>query len=85
MKVAVNGAVTINLPSARGVLAIPASFAMVPITIIDVGGFATAHPITINPSGTELISGLASIAIATNRGAISLRPNPTDGTWTALS
>ena len=81
VKVNVNGAVTINLPSARGVLAIPASFAIVPVTIVDIGGFADAHPITINAAPGEAIANVTSIQIATKRGAVTLRPNITSGQW----
>jgi hypothetical protein len=63
----VAGVVTITLPtsiapaapSAQPVLNIPA-----PITIIDIGGNANAHPITIQPaSGSENITSLASISL----------------------
>ena len=84
-----NGAVTIILPSAihpsvsAGVIAPP--FADLPITIVDIGGFAGAHPITIQPaSGAESIMGLASIQITAQYGSVGLRPSNTVKGWTQL-
>src|SRR5215469_5564072 len=62
------GAVTLVLPSAitpaAGAQAQPRLFAQNTITIVDIGGNAAAHPITINPaSGAENIMGLASISL----------------------
>lgn len=79
--VSVNGAVTIQLPSAIPAAGIPTSFLGLPITIVDIGGFAAAHNITILPFGTEKIVGLSSIAIATSYGAFTLTPNTTAGGW----
>lgn len=85
-----NGVVIINLPSAivpsvpAGVL--PGLFAKKPITIVDIGGFAQAQPITINPfSVAENIMGLASIQITSNYGAWTLNPSSTQKGWTAIS
>ena len=61
----VNGAVTIQLPPAAGRLGIP-------ISIIDIGGYAAANNITILPFGVETIMGRPSIAIATNFGSFTL-------------
>jgi hypothetical protein len=84
-----NGAVTIVLPTAihpsvpAGVIAPP--FADIPCTIVDVGGFAASHPITIQPaSGAETIMGLASIQITSQYGAVGLRPSNTLKGWTSL-
>lgn len=82
----VNAAVTIQLPSAvaspAGAQALPGTFLARPITIVDAGGHATAHNITILPYGTELIDGLATIAILGNYGAYVLTPNTPSGGWT---
>lgn len=80
VNVNVNGAVIILLPSAQnppasaGVL--PALYARTAISIVDVGGFAAANPITIKPiSVAETIMGLASVQITSNFGAFILSPN----------
>lgn len=83
-----NGAVTIQLPSAKSSAAgdnvIPGLAVATPITIVDAGGFANANNITITPFGSETIDGLASIAINSNYGAFVLRPNLTSGGWTLM-
>jgi hypothetical protein len=85
IKVNYNGAVTIQLPSAlsgpisAGVL--PGKFLELPMTIVDTGGFAASHNITILPFGSELIMGLASITISVAYGAYVLLPRPTAGGW----
>jgi hypothetical protein len=66
------GAVTIALPPA-------AARGGVPTSIIDRGGFAVAHPITILPSGSETIMGLASITMGSNFGGVTLWPDPAGG------
>jgi hypothetical protein len=86
--VSVNGAVTLNLPSSKALAApqaIPSQSVLAPVTVCDIGGFAQANPITINPAGAELISGLASVALAVNYGAVILRPLLDTGGWTLLS
>ncbi len=84
------GAVTITLPSAvvsgSGAQAQPGTFVKNPIVIVDVGGNATAHPITIQPvSGSETIMGLASITLSVNFGGYTLAPNSTQATWNSIS
>jgi hypothetical protein len=81
-----NGAVTIVLPSAidpkvsAGVL--PGDYAKTPITIVDIGGFAAAHPITIQPiSVAENIVGLASIQVDSAYGGYSLVPSNAQKGW----
>lgn len=86
----VNGAVIITLPSAidPGVPAITlgALYAKTPVTIVDIGGFANANNIMINPaSGAENIVGLATISITTNYGGFTLNPNNTQRGWTIIS
>lgn len=80
VNVNVNGAVIIILPSAQNPSApagvLPALYARTAISIVDVGGFATANPITIQPkSVAETIMGLASVQITSNFGAFILSPN----------
>jgi hypothetical protein len=83
-----NGAVTIQFPSLKassaGAQAIPRQFLILPITISDVGGFASSNPITLLPFGAELFSGLASVQISSNYGAIVLRPDIVNGGGTLL-
>lgn len=83
-----NGAVTIQLPSLKatsaGAQAIPRQFLILPIVISDIGGFALANNITILPFGGELLSGLASIKLASNYGSIVIRPDIVNGGGTLL-
>jgi hypothetical protein len=86
IRVNVAGAVTLILPScqtpASGPLAQPGLFIKNPITIVDIGGNANAHPITIQPNNVgESIMGLASIQISANYGGFTLRPFPEQRTW----
>lgn len=82
-----NGAVTITMPPATnptvpaGVL--PGLFGKMGIAIVDIGGFATANPITIQrANNTENIMGLASIQIANNFGGYILYPSNVLKGWT---
>jgi hypothetical protein len=86
VNVNVNGAVTIMLPSAinpkvpAGVQ--PALWAKTALSVVDTGGFATAHPITIMPTSVaETIMGLASVQITSAFGAFILSPNNTLKGW----
>jgi hypothetical protein len=86
IKVNVAGAVTIILPSAQtpsaGPLAQPQLFAKNPVTIVDIGGNANAHPITIQRNNAaESIMGLASIQMTSNFGGFTLRPVPEQKLW----
>ena len=86
----VAGAVIIVLPSAINPLVPagvqPALFAKTPITIVDIGNNAQAHPITIQPaSGAEKIMGLASIQITVNYGGFTLLPSDAQQGWTNIS
>lgn len=90
IEVNVAGAVIIMLPTAldpavpAGVL--PGDYAKKPITIVDIGGFAQANPITIKPaSGAENILGLASISISVNYGGYTLNPSNAQKGWTSIS
>ncbi len=84
------GSVTIKLPSAvdpaAGAGAQPGLFANPPIVIVDVGGNAQAHPITIQPvSVSETIMGLTQIQITVNFGGYTLAPNSAQSTWNSIS
>jgi hypothetical protein len=83
----VNG-VVIQLPSARsspaGDNVIPGIAVATPVTIVDAGGFANAHNISILPFGSETIDGLASLTINSNFAAYVLRPNLSSGGWTLI-
>ena len=85
----VAGAVTLNLPKAHtpavGAQAQPGLFVQTPITIVDVGGNATAHPITIAPAAGETIMSLASIQLTVNYGGWSLKPLDSLNGWEAIS
>jgi|SRR5215469_1051590 len=84
------GAVTIKLPAATNPSvpagAQPGLYADNPITIVDIGGNAQAHPITIQPiSIAETIMGLNSITISVNYGGYTLAPNSTLRLWNSIS
>ncbi len=86
----VAGAVTVTLPSAinpsAGAGALPGRFVNNPITIVDIGNNALAHPITILPaSGSENILGLTSIQIAVNYGGFTLQPISSLSGWVSIS
>lgn len=79
--------VVIQLPPAAGSAvgpgAIPGTWIPTPITVVDIGGFAsTVNTITLVPYGTERIDGLTSIVIDSPYAAYTLRPNLTSGGWT---
>jgi hypothetical protein len=80
-----NGAVTIMLPTALNpnapAIGLPGLYARTAISVVDVGGFATAHPITIKPLAGETIMGLASVQITSNYGAFILSPNVAARAW----
>ena len=90
----VNGLVSVQLPSFKatsaGAQAIPRQFLILPVTISDVGGFATpVNPITILPFGSELISGLFNntstlLKLTSAFGAIVIRPDTVNGGGTLL-
>lgn len=81
----VDANVTLNLPSSKasvqGPQTIPGQWVINPVTIVDIGGFAATRTYLINPSGAELISGLASVDLASPRGTIILIPILTTGGW----
>lgn len=86
----VNGNVTIQLPpalaSSAGPQAIPKQWTIVPVVIVDIGGFANANLYNILPSGSELISGTYNntsqiLRLSSNYGAFILTPNIQAGGW----
>lgn len=86
----VNASVTINLPSSRaspaGPQAIPGQWVVNPVTIVDRGGFANPGTVDyfVNPNGTEKISGLAQVALASPYGSLILNPILSVGGWTLI-
>ena len=83
--VSVNGAVTINLPDCyKGLIpagALPGKFLALPLTLVDIGGFAAAHPVVINAPAGRTIMGLTTISIANAYGAFTLLPDIDTGNW----
>lgn len=83
-----NGAVQLNLPSSlaslAGAQAIPGEFVITPVTIVDIGGFAGSVLYTVVPFGAELISGLASVDLASPRGTLILEPLLDTGGWNLI-
>lgn len=84
------GAVTLVLPSAVepavGPQAQPGLFARPPLVITDIGGNASAHPITIQRNNSnENVMGLASIQITSNYGGYTLSPSSSQKGWVAIS
>src|SRR6266403_1482088 len=79
----VDANVTINLPSSKasdaGPQAIPGQWVINPVTIVDIGGFASTRTYLIVPFGAETISGLANVQLASSRGTIILNPILTTG------
>ncbi len=78
-----NGNVTIQLPSSiaspAGPQAIPKQWALIPIVIVDIGGFANANQYNILTFGAELISGFYNngsnpLRLLSNYGAFILNP-----------
>lgn len=90
VQVNVAAAVTIILPTALnpGVPAVTqgALYASKPITIVDIGGNAANHPITIQAaSGAETIVSFASIQISVNFGGFTLSPSNEQKGWSIIS
>jgi hypothetical protein len=87
VQVNVAGPVTVILPSAKlpPVPAQPGLFVKNPVTIADIGGNASAHPITIQAQPGENVMGLASIRITANYGAFTLEPSSNLMGWNSVS
>ncbi len=80
------GAVTISLwdpipPTTCPPNSIPGPSVGANLTIVDIGGHALAHPITINPAATRTIMGLTTVSIDNDYASQALRPNLTTGDW----
>lgn len=70
-----NGLVTIQFP--------PASTRFgVPISVVDIGGFANTQNITILPDGSETLIGQSSLVISSAYGGYTLWPIVTGGWYT---
>lgn len=85
VKVNVAGLVTVQLFSSLNpgppAGARPGDYVVSPLTVIDLGGHATAFPITILPYAGETIAGNASLEISADYGAFTLYPKKTTGGW----
>jgi hypothetical protein len=86
VQVNVNGAVTIQLPSTKfsqtaTAGALPGTFLKLPVTVVDIGGFAAANNITILPIAGQTIMSLASIKITAAYGGFTLVPSSEHGEW----
>jgi hypothetical protein len=80
------GVLNLNLPSSKaanqGPQAIPGQWVYNPVIIIDLLGTAGgALTVNINPFGAELISGLATVQLATPYGTVLLEPLLDTGGW----
>lgn len=77
--------VTLQLPTAIEAVVGPQTlvygYERVPITIVDLGGHASANNITILPFGSEKINGNSSAAIQSDYRTITLLPNIVNGGW----
>jgi hypothetical protein len=86
----VNASVTLNLPSSKaspqGPQAVPGQWIVNPVTIVDKGGFANPGTVNylVNPNGSELISGLAQVSLASAYGSLILNPILSTGGWTLI-
>lgn len=81
------GVLSINLPSSKasipGPQAIPGQWVDNPVVIIDLSGQAgLATTVNVFPFGSELISGLSEIQLATPFGTLLLEPEIVNGGWT---
>lgn len=81
----VNADVNISLPSSRatpqGPQAIPGQWVINPVTVVDIGGFASTRTYNIIAAVGETISGLAQVQLASSRGTVILIPILTTGGW----
>ena len=89
VEVSCNGSVTLILPSAVYPTVPPVtvvgSVSKLPITIVDIGGFAANHPITIQAYAGENIVSFASIQISVNYGGYTLNPSNKQAGWSIIS
>lgn len=84
---AITGTINLNLPSSlaanQGPQALPGTWVYNPVIICDLGGQAGgAATVNINPNGSEQISGLNQVQLATPYGTVLLEPILDTGGWT---
>ncbi len=88
VQVNIAGSVTIVLPPVKNAAfsagVTPAKFIFAPVSIVDVGGFAAANPITIQAAAGETVLNAASIQITSNFGGFILYPRGA-GAWSNQS
>lgn len=82
-----SGTVNLNLPSskasAQGPQALPGQWVYNPVIVCDLSGQAGgATTVNLNPNGSELISGLGQVQLATPYGTVLLEPILDTGGWT---
>lgn len=84
----VDASVTLNLPSSKasvaGPQALPGQWVINPVTVVDIGGFADTRTYLIVPNGSETISGLANVQLASERGSLILNPILSTGGWNLI-
>ena len=84
----VNANVTMNLPSSKasvqGPQALPGQWVINPVTIVDVGGFAASRTYNVVPLGSETISSLTSVQLASAFGSLILNPILATGGWNLI-
>ena len=84
----VDANVTINLPSSKasvaGPQAIPGQWYINPVTIVDIGGFASSRTYSVVPNGSETISSLSSVQLASAYGSLILNPILATGGWNLI-
>lgn len=90
VQVQVAGAVVLMLPTALNpkvpAITLGQRYAKKPITIVDIGGFGAAHPVTIKPASVaETIMDLTQIQITVNYGGFTLNPSNEQAGWTNIS
>lgn len=78
--IAVNAAFNVLLPDVTTWLRQP--YGLFPLFIKDYGNFAGTNNITVTPAGSDTIDTLASVAIASNGGSLSVKPQAGSTDWT---
>lgn len=80
--------ITLDLPSSKaspaGPQAIPGQWVVNPVTVVDIGGFASSRVYTINPAAGETISSLASVRLRADYGTVILNPLLRTGGWNLI-
>lgn len=73
--------ITLTLPDAATWATANSKYGL-PLSIFDISGNASTNNVTINPAGSDTISGLASLAISTDYGGYRLSPRA--GGWVVV-